>query len=231
MVVIPAGRFRMGCVSGQGCNDTELPVHDVTIPQAFAVSKYEVTFEDYDRYTYPNRVDDGGWGRGRRPVINVSWNERAGLRGMVVGADGTHLSAVERGGMGIRGPGGLVPLPTVGATTSVGTGRTAADAAANGTMTGPRRWARLRPTVLGCTTCTAMYGSGWRIAGTAVTRGAPTDGSAWRSGGLRMARVARRFLELHPEVPPLRVPHRAHLRGPGRLRRVPRGPGRSLRQG
>ena len=75
MVVIPAGRFRMGCVSGLGCQDRELPVHDVTIPRAFAVSKYEVTFEDYDRYTYPNRVVDEGWGRGRRPVINVSWND------------------------------------------------------------------------------------------------------------------------------------------------------------
>ena len=75
MVVIPAGRFRMGCVSGQGCFESERPVHDVTIPQAFAVSKYEVTFEDYDRFTYPNRVDDEGWGRGRRPVINVSWDD------------------------------------------------------------------------------------------------------------------------------------------------------------
>ena len=75
MVVIPAGRFRMGCVSGHECLDEELPVHDVRIPQAFAVSKYEVTFEDYDQFTYPNRVDDEGWGRGRRPVINVSWDD------------------------------------------------------------------------------------------------------------------------------------------------------------
>ena len=75
MVVIPAGRFRMGCVSGLECVDWEHPVHDVTIPQAFAVSKYEVTFEDYDRYTYPNRVDDEGWGRGKGRVINVSWND------------------------------------------------------------------------------------------------------------------------------------------------------------
>ena len=43
--------------------------------RVFAVSKYEVTFEDYDRFTYPNRVDDEGWSRGRRPVINVSWND------------------------------------------------------------------------------------------------------------------------------------------------------------
>ena len=75
MVVIPAGRFRMGCTSGQDCYDEEFPVHEVTIPQAFAVSKYAVTFEDYDRFTYPNRVDDEGWGRGRRPVINVSWDD------------------------------------------------------------------------------------------------------------------------------------------------------------
>ena len=75
MVVIPAGSFRMGCVSLLNCFDEETPVHDVTIPQAFAVSKYEVTFEDYDRFTDPHRVDDEGWGRGRRPVINVSWND------------------------------------------------------------------------------------------------------------------------------------------------------------
>ena len=75
MVVIPAGRFYMGCVSGQDCYDDEMPIHGVTIPQAFAVSKYEVTFEDYDRFTYPNRVDDVGWGRGSRPVINVSWDD------------------------------------------------------------------------------------------------------------------------------------------------------------
>ena len=75
MVVIPPGRFRMGCVSGRDCLDYEYPAHDVTIPQAFAVSKYEVTFEDYDQFTYPNRVNDQGWGRGRRPVINVSWDD------------------------------------------------------------------------------------------------------------------------------------------------------------
>ena len=74
MVVIPAGSFRMGCVSGQDCFDDERPVHDVTIPRAFAVSRYEVTFEDYDRFMSANRADDEGWGRGRRPVINVPWD-------------------------------------------------------------------------------------------------------------------------------------------------------------
>ena len=76
MVVVPAGRFRMGCLSNDDdCFDYEKPVREVSIPAAFALSVYEVTFEDYDRFTYPNKVGDRGWGRGRRPVINVSWDD------------------------------------------------------------------------------------------------------------------------------------------------------------
>ena len=52
MVVIPAGRFRMGCVSGRKCGsdialfqDREQPVHEVRVG-SFALSKYEVTFTD-----------------------------------------------------------------------------------------------------------------------------------------------------------------------------------------
>ena len=65
----------MGCVSGNGCYGDEQPVHAVTIAPPFAISKYEVTFEEYDRFTYPHQADDEGWGRGRRPVINVSWQD------------------------------------------------------------------------------------------------------------------------------------------------------------
>ena len=73
MVVIPAGRFLMGCVSGQNCSSDELPVHEVTIPREFTVSRFDVTFEDYDRFSHPNRAGDAGRGPGLRPVINVSW--------------------------------------------------------------------------------------------------------------------------------------------------------------
>ena len=75
MVVIPAGRFMMGCVSGQDCRDSEKPVREVVIARPFAMSKYEITFEDYDRFTSPNKVDNSGLGRGNRPVINVSWDD------------------------------------------------------------------------------------------------------------------------------------------------------------
>jgi len=79
MVVIPTGSFQMGCVSGIDCEDYELPVHEVKI-DSFALSKYEVTFEEYDAFTDATgreRAEDEGWGRGRRPVINVSWYEAA----------------------------------------------------------------------------------------------------------------------------------------------------------
>ena len=82
MVVIPAGRFRMGCLSDgvvavfveepiRYCQDWEKPARSITMGQAFAVSVYEATFEDYDRFTDLNKVDDQGWGRGRRPIVAV----------------------------------------------------------------------------------------------------------------------------------------------------------------
>ena len=75
MVVIPAGRFRMGCVTRSGCFRDERPVHRVFFDDPVAVSRYAITFEDYDRFAGANRPGDEGWGRGRRPVINVSWHQ------------------------------------------------------------------------------------------------------------------------------------------------------------
>ena len=78
MIVIPAGQFEMGCVSGKECSKDELPVHAVTFDKPFAIGKYEVTFVDYDRFaeaTGAREPDDRGWGRGSRPVIYVSWDD------------------------------------------------------------------------------------------------------------------------------------------------------------
>ena len=76
MVVVPAGGFRMGCVSNDDqCQSSEKPVHDVTIASPFALSVRQVMFEDYDRFTHPNKVNDEGDDWGRRPVVDVSWND------------------------------------------------------------------------------------------------------------------------------------------------------------
>ncbi|OAD19596.1 Sulphatase-modifying factor domain protein [Candidatus Thiomargarita nelsonii] len=77
MVWIPAGSFRMGDIQGGGHPD-EKPVHSVSITQRFAMGRYEVTFAEYDKFaeaTGGEKPSDRGWGRGNRPVINVSWHD------------------------------------------------------------------------------------------------------------------------------------------------------------
>ena len=77
MVAIPVGTFRMGCVTRGNCDRDERPVHDVRVA-AFELSKHEVTFAKWDvcvEYGDCRWVSDEGWGRGERPVINVSWDD------------------------------------------------------------------------------------------------------------------------------------------------------------
>jgi len=77
MVTIPAGDFWMGDIQGGGETD-EKPKHFVSIKKSFAMCRYEVTFEEYDRFadaTGRDKPKDKGWGRGKRPVINVSWDD------------------------------------------------------------------------------------------------------------------------------------------------------------
>ena len=83
MVVIPAGRFRMGDMQGNGAKD-EQPVHEVHIRKPIAVSRSEITFDQYDDFakaTGRDLPDDEGWGRGGRPVVRVSWNDAVDYAG------------------------------------------------------------------------------------------------------------------------------------------------------
>jgi formylglycine-generating enzyme required for sulfatase activity len=79
MVVIPAGEFMMGSPEDEeGRRDNEGPQHLVTIERPFALGRYPVTFEEYDVFceqTHRKKPEDRAWGRGRRPVINVSWKD------------------------------------------------------------------------------------------------------------------------------------------------------------
>jgi len=80
LVVVPAGSFMMGSPSGeQGRGNDEGPRHRVTIAEPIAVGVYEVTFAEWDACVAAGgcryRPVDQGWGRGNRPVINVSWED------------------------------------------------------------------------------------------------------------------------------------------------------------
>jgi formylglycine-generating enzyme required for sulfatase activity len=75
MVVIPAGEFTMGSPPSEQGAESQ---HRVTIASPFAVSKFEITFDEWDACVKQRgcggyRPDDQGWGRGKRPVINLSW--------------------------------------------------------------------------------------------------------------------------------------------------------------
>jgi formylglycine-generating enzyme required for sulfatase activity len=82
MVVVPAGEFIMGSPSTEkGRYDDEGPQRTVTIVKSFGVSKFDVTFAEWDVCVsiggcrQEGRANDAGWGRGTRPVINVSWDD------------------------------------------------------------------------------------------------------------------------------------------------------------
>lgn len=82
MVMIPAGTFTMGCVAGRDdvesdCSDGGKPAHKVTL-NAFQIGQYEVTFDQWDaceKAKACRHAKDSGFGRGKRPVINVSWGD------------------------------------------------------------------------------------------------------------------------------------------------------------
>jgi len=78
LVIIPAGKFLMGSPEDEPGRFSDERQHPVTIAQPFALGKYPVTFEEYDRFakaTGRKLPDDRGWGRGKRPVIDVSWED------------------------------------------------------------------------------------------------------------------------------------------------------------
>jgi len=80
MVVVPAGEFLKGSPPNEeGRYDDEGPQHPVRIERPFAVGVYEVTFDEWDAcerdFGCSKFVNDGGWGRGSQPLINVSWND------------------------------------------------------------------------------------------------------------------------------------------------------------
>ena len=81
MIVVPSGSFSMGSPRSEaGRDDDEGPRHRVRIDYRFAVGISEVTFREWDVCAVSGRCmgyapGDMGWGRGNRPVINVSWDD------------------------------------------------------------------------------------------------------------------------------------------------------------
>ncbi|MEM7027657.1 MAG: SUMF1/EgtB/PvdO family nonheme iron enzyme [Pseudomonadota bacterium] len=75
MIILPAGTFKMGTNSSRHAEEN--PRHDVTV-EKFAVSQYEITFEQYELFAESTgrKVPDNLYmDKATHPVIYVSWDD------------------------------------------------------------------------------------------------------------------------------------------------------------
>ena len=81
METIEGGTFKMGSPPEEaGREPSEAPLHEVKILNPFAIGRFKVSFEEWDKCVADGgcngyRPDDDGWGRGGQPVISVSWED------------------------------------------------------------------------------------------------------------------------------------------------------------
>jgi len=77
MLLVPPGTFQMGCIMGSnqyGCYKLELPVHQVTLTNAFYLGRYEVTQAQWQATMGSNPSYFQGYTDSvSRPVEQVSW--------------------------------------------------------------------------------------------------------------------------------------------------------------
>ncbi len=183
MVVIPAGSFQMGCVSGIDCYDREKPVHSVRIA-SFEMSKYEVTFEEYDAFTDATgreRADDEGWGRGRRPVINVYWDDAVAYTHWLSSQTGKNYRLPSESEWEYAARAGSTTMYSWG--NDIGRNRANCDGCGS-------QWDAVKTAPEGSFSANRwglydMHGNVWEWVQDCWNdnyRGAPADGSAWESG-------------------------------------------------
>jgi formylglycine-generating enzyme required for sulfatase activity len=80
LVLVAPGWFTMGPGGkGSGQQVRATAPQDVVIKEPFAIGRYEITFDDWESCVSAggctSQPSDDGWGRGRRPVIHVSFND------------------------------------------------------------------------------------------------------------------------------------------------------------
>ena len=164
MVVVPAGEFTMG----SNDHDSEKPPHKVTIKAPFAVGRFAVTFAEWDAAGLSHKPGDQGWGRGRRPVINVSWEDAK--------AYASWLSQKTGKAYRLLCEAEWEYCCRAGTTTKYAFGDSITHQQAQfsegklGAPSRPSRSGSSRRTPGGSTTCTATCGNGARTTGTTTTR-------------------------------------------------------------
>ncbi|MEM1106672.1 MAG: SUMF1/EgtB/PvdO family nonheme iron enzyme [Pseudomonadota bacterium] len=119
MVTLPAGTAQLGApATDPDASPAEGPGRPVTFGTIFAVAETEVTFNDWQACVSAGGCRaisaDNGWGRGTRPVINVTWQDASGYAAWLSSATGysyrlpseAEWEYAARGGETRRFPGG-----------------------------------------------------------------------------------------------------------------------------
>ena len=193
LVAIPAGEFRMGSPgSEEGRNGDEGPQRGVRV-ERFALGRYEVMFEEYERFavaTGRGRPGDGGWGRGRRPVVNVSWEDAAAYAAWLSQETGARYRLPSEAEWEYAARAGTETRYSWGNDI----GRNRANCGGCGS-----RWDNEQTAAGGSFAANAwglhdMHGNVWEWVEDCwhdSYRGAPSDGRAWTSGGDCGRRVSR----------------------------------------
>jgi formylglycine-generating enzyme required for sulfatase activity len=201
MIVVPAGTFTMGSPLSETTGEPEFegahsgrerPQHEVTLAKPFAVSKFEVTFDDWYACSSAGACPDApdSWGRGRMPVINVNWRDAkkyVGWLSQLTGKEYRLLSEAE-----------WEYAARAGASTRYSSGDDLGNSNANcdgcGSPWDLRQTApagSFKPNAFGLYD---VHGNVWEWVEDTWHEnyeGAPTDGSAWLQGGDPSLRVIR----------------------------------------
>ena len=192
MVVIPSGTFRMGDIAG-GDIDDERPIHNVTIPNNFAVGRYEVTFAEWDACFADGgcggyRPDDEGWGRGSMPAINVSWNDAQAYINWLSGKTGHTYRLLSEAEWEYAARAGTPTINPWGNTASHDQMNYGADECCSGFAQGKDQWVNTSPVGSFDPNDFGLYdmiGNVWEWTQDCWNdsyTGAPSNGTAWADG-------------------------------------------------
>lgn len=188
MVVVPAGTFMMGSsLNDPEAYTNEVPLHKVTIARPFAVGKYDVTFDDWNACVKIGEcpeVSDSGFGRGRQPVINVSWNEAQHYVTWLTKMTGKTYRLLSESEWEYAARGGTTTEYYWG--NDIGKNNADCDGCGS-------KWDHRQPAPAGSFSANAfglydMAGNVWQWIEDCTHdnyNGAPTDGSAWTSVGCK----------------------------------------------
>jgi len=180
LVIIPSGDLDMG----SNAKPTEQPVHHVSIQKNFAIGRREVTFAEWDkcvaaggcRYSPP----DQGWGRGDRPVTNVSWDDAKEFTAWLSKTTGKPYRLPTEAEWEYAARGGSATPYWWGK--EVGTGHAQCAECGGGESGKTVSVGSFRPNAFGLFD-TAGNAAEWvEDCWNPSYRGAPHDGSAWTSG-------------------------------------------------